>query len=285
MMLKKMTSFLLALLLVLSLTISVQATTQSLPMIVDNADLLSYQEELELEALAQELRTQYRCDIVILTADSLGGKSAQDYADDYYDGNGYGYDSSGTGLLFLLAMQEREWYISTCGDAISIFTDYGIQTLGETSLSCLIGDNYIDVFRLYLEILPEYFEAHEKSTVIDGYADYSGDYYHGEQETVVYYEEKTAPNLLISLAIGLVAAAITLLIMRSSMNTKRRQHSASDYLGAGSFHLTRHQDLFLYSNFSKVRRQQNTSSGNRGGGSSVHRSSGGRSHGGGGGRF
>ena len=51
----------------------------------------------------------------------------------------------------------------------------------------------------------------------------------------------------------------------------------------GSWKLTQHRDLFLYSNVSKVRKQDPPK--NSGGGSSVHRSTSGRSHGGGGGKF
>lgn len=271
----------LVVILLFSLPLSVSAS-ESLPMVIDNADLLDNSEEAALETKAQELRSKYEMDIVILTVTSLEGKSAQAYADDYYDNNGYGYGNDENGLLFLLAMEEREWYISTYGEAIYTFTDYGIQTLGESVFSYLQEDNYATVFNAYLAFLPEYFHAYDAGAAVDGYAAYSGAYYHGEQDTVVYYENDHTPSFLLSLVIGMIAAAIVILIMRSSMNTKRKQRSASSYLKAGSFRLRHHQDLFLYSNVSKVRRQQNNSSG---GGSSVHRSSSGRRHGGRGGKF
>lgn len=275
-------SLFLSVMLILTLSLVVSAAV-GLPMVVDNADLLDPAEESSLEEKAQELRSQYEMDIVILTVDSLNGKTAQDYADDYYDENGYGYDENGSGVLFLLAMAEREWYISTCGEAIYALTDYGIQQLGETAFSYLYGDDFEPVFDAFLTVLPEYLDAHEVGAPVDGYADDSEDYYHGEQDTVVYYEEEYSPSIFLSLVIGVIAAAVVSLIMRSSMNTKRKQYNASSYMKNESFHLKRHQDLFLYSNVSKVRRQQNNSS--SGGGSSVHRSSGGRRHGGGGGRF
>ena len=277
---QKLLSILLTVLLFLSFPVHAIAA-ENLPMIIDNANILSPDEEIALENQAQQLRQTYEYDIVILTVDSLEGKSAQEFADDFYDEHGYGYDEEGSGLLFLLAMNEREWYISTCGKAIYTFTDYGIQSLGEVCFSYLDNENYITVFSAYLSFLPEYFHAYDEGAVIDGHADYSGNYYHGTREDLVYYEEKH-PNILLSLVIGFVTASVVILIMRSSMNTKRKQTNASGYLKSGSFHLKGCQDLFLYSNVSKVRRQQtNTSSGS----SSVHSSSGGRRHGGGGGRF
>lgn len=272
----------LAMILIFSLPLGVSATGD-LPLIVDNADLLDPSEEAALEEKAFELRSQYEMDIVILTVDSLNGISVQDYADNYYDENGYGYDEDGSGILLVLAMSEREWYISTCGDAIYALTDYGIQELGETAFSYLYGNDFEPVFNAYLTHLPEYLSAYEIGAPVDGHSDYSRDHYHGDQKSVVYYEEEHSPSIFVSLVIGAITAAVVILIMRSSMNTKRRQYNASTYMQSDSFHLKRHQDLFLYSNVSKVRRQQNNSGG--GSGSSVHRSSGGRHHGGGGGRF
>lgn len=271
-----------SILLLTALALNVSAAS-SLPMVVDHANLLSDDERIALEETAQALRSEYELDVVIVTVDDLNNQSAQSYADNYYDENGYGYGNSYSGILFLLSMAEREWYISTCGDAIYAITDYGVQQLGETAVLYLSEDRYYDAFFAYLTALPEYLDAYEAGTPIDGYADYSDHYYHGDREEMVYYEEDRSPNLLISLLIGIIAAVVAVCIMRASMNTKRKQHGASGYLKAGTFHLKRHQDLFLYSNVSKVRRQQNNSG--SGGGSSVHRSSGGRRHGGGGGRF
>lgn len=280
---RKVFSLILCLLMLSSLFLAAGASSY-LPMVIDSADLLSGEERTDLEDKAQELRTEYEMDVVILTVDTLDGKSAQNYADDYYDDNGYGYGEDYSGILFLLAMEEREWYISTCGDAIYAFTDYGLEQLGENVVPFLSTGLYYEAFVTYLVLLPDYFDAYRDGQPIDGHADDSGDYYHGEQEQVVYYDSNKAPSLAISLVIGFVTALVAVLIMRGAMNTKRPQRSAGDYLKPGSFHLRTHQDMFLYSQVHKVRKQQSNSGGN-GGGSSIHRSSSGRSHGGGGGRF
>lgn len=274
-------SLLLLLLILVGLSLNVSAVSDP-TLVVDNAGLLSAQEQGALEDKARSLGTEYGMDIVILTVDRLDGKRPQNYADDYYDNHGYG-DS---GVLFLLAMEERDWYISTCGDAIYALTDYGIQKLGDTVIPYLSDGDFYNGFDAYLDALPYYLDSLQEGTPVDGYADYSGDYYHGDQETIVYSQQKRSPNILLSLVIGMVVAAAAVLIMRASMNTKRMQYSASDYMNPGSFHLQTQQDIFLYSNVTKVRRQENNnSSGGGGGGSSVHTSSSGRSHGGGGGKF
>ena len=62
--------------------------TRQLPRLVDRADLLSELEEEELEARLDEISERQQADVVVVTVNSLDGKSAQDYADDFYDYNG-----------------------------------------------------------------------------------------------------------------------------------------------------------------------------------------------------
>ena len=245
--------------------------------VIDNARLLLPEEIAYLEETAANIREQYGINAVILTADSLMGMSAQNYADNYYDNAGY----SENGILFLLAMEEREWYISTSGSMIYTLTDYGIQQIGESVVPYLSEGLWFEGFCSYLFSLPKYLDAYQHGAPIDGYADYSEDYYHGDQEEILYYKEEFTPNFGLSLLCGLVAAGISVLVMRFSMNTKREQRCASVYMDTGSWKITHQRDMFLYSNVTKTRRQEHPS----GGGSSVHRSSGGRSHGGGGGKF
>lgn len=282
MMKRKLICFLFAVLILLSLPLCVLAE-ENLYRIVDHADLLDSAEESALETKAQLLRDEYNMDVVILTVNALDGKTPQDYADDYYDENGYGLDDERSGVLLLLSMEERDWYLSTRGAAEYALTDYGIQCIGEETIS-YFGIGYDAGFNYFLDALPEYFDAYENGTPIDGYADYSGNYYHGDQEEIVYYEEEFTPSVLLSAIIGIIVAGISILIMRFGMNTKRPQHSAAGYMNKNSFQMRQQQDLFLYSNVSKVRRQENKPS-SGGGGSSVHRSSSGNRHGGGGGKF
>lgn len=278
---QKLICLILCLLLLPSLFLTVSAEQQY---VIDNADLMSSSEEAALEEKALALREEYGMDVVILTVDSLDGQRPQDYADDYYDYNGYADD----GLLFLLSMEERDWYISTKGNAIYALTDYGIQQVGETALPYLGDGDYYGGFDAFLDALPTYFSAYYDGAPIDGYADTSGDYYHGDQEDVVYYDdyydEPGQVNIWISIVIGVVAGGVTVLIMRGAMNTKRRQRSAANYMNDSTYHLRTNLDMFLYSNITKTRIQQESSS-SGGGGSSVHTSSSGSTHGGGGGKF
>ena len=273
---RKLTLVFISILLIFCLSVS--ASSQTLPYVTDEAGLLLPEEITVLENKANDLYSRYGIHAAILTINSLDGIRPQDFADDYYDETGYGDD----GVLFLLAMTEREWYISTSGNLIYALTDYGIQQIGESILPFLAGGMWYDGFYCYLDSLPAYLDALEMGIPIDGYADDSGDYYHADQEETIYYEEESAPSFLFSFICGLVVSGVVILIMRMCMVTKRPQRSAGEYIIDGSWKLIQHHDIFLYSNVTKTKKQDPPKNS---GGSSVHRSSSGRRHGGGGGKF
>lgn len=245
--------------MILVLLLPITAHAAGAYYIIDQAGLLSDQEIANLESRAVQISQQYGIDTVILTVLSLGGYSAQDYADDYYDYNGFDED----GLIFLLAMNEREWYIGTSGDVNDLLSYNEIDYLAEAAIS-EFSYGYYYGFDSFFDALPS---ALQSSTVSGSNSSGSG----------------IGGILLISILIGAAAGGITVLVMRSSMNTKKQQRSAYDYMKRDSFHMRVRQDMFLYSQVTKTPRQQTPPS--SGGGNSVHRSSSGRSHGGHGGKF
>lgn len=217
--------------------------------IIDNAGLLSESQQSRLEEQAQSIRDTYGIDAVILTVDSLSGKSAQAYADDYYDYNGYGSD----GILLLLSMEERDWAVSTSGSAQSVVTNSDIDRIMDDILDDLSAGYYGSAFGTFLERVESEYEA----------------------GTSVNW----GMRLLIALVIGAAVAGIALLVMRRGMNTARAQSGASNYMTEGSYDLYRCQDIYLYSHTTKTRKPESSGSGG------SHTGSSGCSHGGSSGKF
>lgn len=241
--------------------------------VADLADLLTEQEVSSLNNTASSLSGYSGCDVLIATLETMEGYSAEEYAVLLNSGSLWHSDDA---VLFLISMEEREWYIATFGSAMETFTDHQIDTLGESAVYYLSRGNYYDGFALYLSMLSDCFQAQGSRTSI-GYDS------HGQTAAAANGLTKSFFRVLpVSALIGLVTAALVLLLMRSQMNTKRRQNSAADYLITGTYRVRNQQDIFLYSNLSKSPRQQNTGSQS---GSGGYRSSGGRSHGGRGGKF
>lgn len=222
--------------------------------LVDEAGILNASEKAELLTLLDEISQRHGMDIVVVTVDSLGGKSARAFADDYYDENGYGKD----GILLLIAINSRDYYIATSGYGITALTDWNLSYMENQFIDDLRDGNYADAFRAYAELCDE-FVSEAKS---------------GEAFPLV-------KSLLISAVIGFIVALIATAIMRAKLKSVRSKASAGDYIKQGSFRVTKSGDRYLYRNVTRRLRPKNDSSG----GSSTHRSSSGRSHGGGGGKF
>lgn len=247
---RKIYTILLCVLLLAALVSPVFASTNK---IVDKAELLSANTAADLNDRAEKIARMHQMDVVIVTVDSLDGKSAQAYADDYFDYNGYGYGADASGILLLVAMREREWAVSTCGETIRVITNAEIDRMMEDILPSLSAGNYALAFDAFLRQVEHQYEAGIEPP-------------------------NYVARFLVALLIGAVVALIAVLVMRGKMNTARAQQGAGEYMVASSYDLYRCQDFYLYSRTTRVRKQENNGSG-------THRSSSGRSHGGRSGRF
>ena len=207
---KKIRGLMLALLLLLG-CFSTVAYAENSDRVVDNADLLTDAEEASLEEQYTQIAEKYQYDIAVVTTNTLNGKSAQDYADDYYYDNGYGYGESRDGLMLLVSMEDRDWHITTRGKGEENFSSRDIDDISGAFLSDLSAGNYYEAFRIFGE---------ESGAVI----------------TAV--EEPMSFGLR-----ALIAAGAVLMSQLKSVRVKRE---AQDYVREGSFHLTRSNDLFLY---------------------------------------
>ena len=229
--------------------------------LVDSAELLLAEERTEVEAALSQISNRYGLDVVIVTVDSTDGQSPMAFADDYYDNNGYQPD----GILLLVSMEDRDWWISTAGYGITAFTDAGIEYMSDRFVPYLSEGEYAQAFLAFAGLC-DTFLAHAETG--DPYDNYN------------LPEEPFDPlwTLLIAAIAGLIVAAIATGVMKAQLKSVRQQAKADEYITAGSMRLTHSRDLYLYSHLNRREKPQNN-------GSSIHTSSSGRSHGGGGGSF
>lgn len=244
----------------------------------DGADLLTDDEEA---ALLEQLNTrseELQFDIVVVTAKSIGARSPMEFADDYFDYNGFGYGESFDGCLLLISMADRDWYVSTCGfGETALDSDYFINFISSDHFLYALKDGeYSESFDRFVELVNDFvIEAREDEP-------YSPSHRYNDAKNKII-------GLIISLIIGLIIGAIVTFSKRSGYtHAVRREVGAGDYLVNGSMQLTEQSDRFLYTNLDRTRRVQESSSSSSSGGSyssGSHTSSSGRSHGGGGGKF
>lgn len=282
--------------LCLSLLLSLTAAALESDYLIDNADLLSEDEEIMLLSQIEEVRDNNGIDVIIHTTPDTDGKAVYVYADDFYDNGGYSAD----GLIFVISMAERDYYTSTCGSLIDSLPDYEIDLLCEPVVPYLSNGEYYEAFTLYLTQLDSYLNS---DWYFDGGSDdgsYEEDYYSDSYYTDDFYYEAdryhsggsslSGSNVftreIILIVIAVIVAVIITSILKSKMNTAVKKHDADDYVVNGSFRLDLKRDLFIGSSVSRRPLPKNNNTGHRpGGGGGVRMSSGGVRHGGSGGKF
>ena len=280
----KLITILSAALLIVLMLLPFSANAQS-KYVIDEADLMTDAQEAELAKVLEVFAAAYNFDAVALTVNTLDGKTPMAYADDYYDYNNYRED----GCLFLISMEDRDWWISTKGYGITAITDYGIDVIEGEVVPYLSAGDYYGGYKEYASIVKDFvveaksgtpYDTNHKYTTSSGYTynngvSYDDDYNGDEDDSII-------GMFLISSIVAIIIAAIVVAMIKKSYKPVRFKASAQDYLVAGSLNVTRSYENFLYSNVTKTEIQSESS---RGGGSSTHSSSSGSSHGGGGGKF
>lgn len=230
--------------------------------LMDEDNRLSESERQDLLTRLDTLSEQYQMDFVIVTTPTLGEYSPQEFADYTFLHYGFGQGEDEAGVLLVVCMESRDWYVATHGRAISVFTDSAIQSLGEGMVGDLADNDFAGAFYTYLSDCEYYLDT--------DVADYT------EEDTLF-------PPLIylpICLLIGFIIALIAVAVMKHKLKSVRFQPAADSYVTPGSMQVTESGDLFLYSTVSQVARPKEDSSS----GSSTHTTSG-STFGGGGGKF
>lgn len=245
-------------------------TSERLPHVIDNYGLLSSSSIEELENTFYEISQRQMCDVVAVIVNSTNGKSIRDFADDFFDYNGYGYGSSHDGIILVIDMDQREWWISTCGYGITAFTDAGIDYIGDRITSYMSDGDFYSALETFAELADEFLVRAKTGKPYD--------------ISTLPKSPITPMHFIIPVIIGSVIGFAGAGALKSQLNSVRPQRSVQSYIRNGSFALTESRDIYLYRTVSRIRRENNGGGGGRGG-SSTHRSSSGHVHGGGGGRF
>lgn len=229
--------------------------------VFDHAALLSDEQWIELDRRAAELTAQYGCQVLVVTVDDMGGYSAEDYAQAYFDYCALGYGRERSCIMLLLSMDERDYDIMAHGSGNYIFTDYGKERLSREFLGRFAADDWFGGLQSFIEGTVYFFENDKAGTPIDTDYDPMGNRFTGR-------------DAFITVGVCFVIALIVLFIMKSKMKTVKRQKAAANYAVSSRFVLRQRGDRFLRRSVHRVRHETPRS----GGGGGTHVNSHGSSH-------
>ncbi len=245
--------------------------------VFDNAKLMSQSEIARLEDLIATIQKRYNMDIVVLTSNDAKTGRSLEYADDFYDSNGFGKGDDFSGLLFLIDMNNRVPTISTTGLMIRYVTDKRLSALLDTAYAYLSKAKYGDAAYMTLAQLSLYLQ--------NGIP--ANQYNQDEEGNIDWYakpRDLTVGEAAIALLAGLAMGYVFFLAVRHKYGMKGSAYQY-DVKKNAAVNITGATDVYLRTQVTRVPRATSTTGGGgMGGRSGTHRSSSGRTHGGGSGR-
>lgn len=265
--------------------------------VIDEADILTDEEEEKLNQKLDEVNTEYSYDVVIATTDSLEGYSAEEFADDCYDYNGFCED----GILFLVSMEGHDWAISTSGKAIDVFTDYRQNILFNLIKTDLSNGNWYTAFDKFatqcnLQIImsentgSSSSQSSYNSTTKYQFNNNNNNVTSNKNTNIEPVEELSTSDIILSSIIAGVIIGLIVAFAKKKKNNKKMLgnevgFSTESYIDGG-VNIIDHYDKFVRNEhserFVKTRDDSNNHSRNT---STTHTSSSGRTHGGSSGKF
>lgn len=241
--------------------------------VYDFADLLTDEEEDKLYQEVNSFISQTGYDLAVVTTNDNNKRSEVEYADDFYDYNDFGKNSTRDGLLLLIDMTNRKVYISTTGNAIVMYNSR-IDSIIDAGYDYLTSGDYYNTFSKMIEKQEYYFdlgpdERDSKTIIIDEY---------GNASYIKYM-----PYGLIGFISGIVTLIFSI-VMYNKSKLKLKVGSTISYMKDKN--ITKKQDNLVNTVVTHTLRYSDTSSGGgHSSGGGFHSSSSGSSHGGGGRSF
>ena len=262
------------------------------------AELLTDDEEAELQSRINELVAKDGQDIGIVTVEDESVMSTQEFADEFYENSGMGIGENRTGVLFCIDMYNRETYLTTTGDMIDIIDDQRREEIFDAQMEYLANGDYMGAFSEALDYTDKFIEMgvaddHTGINAATGEvmdpSEYGSPYTPERQKTPA---ERTASAAMLGGIGGLIGLLAGLIAKSSIQKSYARKYVPSEYNWRAKSKLNlRVNDSKLVNKFVTTRViPRNNDSGPRSGGgghstSTVHMSSGGMYHGGGGRKF
>lgn len=236
------------------------ATEPQLWNITDTVGLLTSDEDLTLEARAEEISAQYGVGIYLLILEDYSEYYDDPYETAYelYHQNTLGMGEDRDGVILLMSMSDRKYATFFYGPkAEYAFDAYGQELMEEEFLDDFRDDDWYDGFEDYLEVCDEYLARAEAGDPVRRDDSSAG----GSSVSGI------GTTILVCLGISAVIAMIVCLILRGKMKSVRKGTHADAYV-TGSLNLTASRDQYTHTTETRTK-IEHESSDSGGGGSSA----------------
>ena len=217
---RKIISLILCLLICVAIAVPAFAA-ENTEFLYDEADLLTPEEE----------------QIIVATIASMDGGNIDTYVDYVYDSMGFGYGENHDGVLILVCMDPREYRILSNGFAGVAIDPDDISKISDEIVGNLSDGDYAGAFDEFVDECAYYLDGH-----INGFPFNAG------------------KSLAISLIVGVVIGLIVAFVLKGQLKSVHSQSRAQEYVKNGSMHVNLSNDMFLYRNVTRTKKQSSSSS-------------------------
>lgn len=246
--------------------------------VYDYAQVLTSDEESKLKEEVNSYINKYNMDMVLVTVRHHEKLNTKEYAQDFYDYNGFGVGDTNDGIIFVIdftfgGIEHPDIYIATTGKSILMYDDYRIDSMLD-NIVVRKDFGYFTMFESFIKDSNTYANA--------GIPDSNSRYEINSNGDYIYKE--SMPWIFIVI-VSLLVPTITIIVLIHKNKMVRKSVNANYYLKDGSLKIKSRSDSFVTTHTTSVRINDDSSSGGHSGGSSISRGSSGVSHGGGGRRL
>ncbi|MBR6916172.1 MAG: TPM domain-containing protein, partial [Clostridia bacterium] len=192
---------------------------ENLPYVVDDADILTDEEEARLSEKIASIAEEYGVGYVAFTDDDLHGLSPEYYSSDFLHFNGYGVGDGYGAVVFFLCLDpsDRCWRTTAINSYEDIFTEDIMYEIDETvDYSIRSKGDFFEAFMLHAEYVENLFReisATENWTPEDHEYKYERDEYEGRSVGAPSPVKFVGAGLIV----GLIGGLIRLLSLRKKM--------------------------------------------------------------------
>ena len=208
----------------------------------DDADLLTDSEETALTEKLKEVSHTTNAQIVVATMASMDGGDIDSFVDYLYDTMGFGYGENHDGVLILVCMDPREYRILSNGFAGVAIDPDDISKICDEIVGNLSDGDYAGAFDEFVNECAYYLDGH-----INGFSFNAG------------------KSLAISLIVGVAIGLSVVFVLKGQLKSVHSQSRAQEYVKTGSMHVNLSNDMFLYRNVTRTKKESSSSSGSSGG--------------------
>ncbi len=242
--------------------------------VFDEADVLSEEEELQLNEAAKEVSLRYGCGVYIAVFDDMGEygfSNIETFAEEVFRQWSLGIGEDGNSIALVMSMSDRDYDLCAHGDAAhTAFTDYGKEVLADEFKDNFRADDWAGGFSDYISYCGYMLERATNEEPID--IPVGGG---GSSRVSLYLPERIIRAVIPGLIVGIIIAFIYCASLKSKMKSAKIAREASAYVAPQGIWMQDESDMFTHTTVTRQRIERDNDRGGHGG-TSVN--SGGFSH-------